>query len=130
MPLGDSRVWVPGGCTKGTRWTKGWAGEANTWAPGWEGLRLFPTQAVQARESSGSSAGGDGGSQLGGLGWGCVAWQPHVSLSQPRGVGSCQLEVENWHIEEVTDSFALVQVVDVIVVSRGWREAEERGEHF
>lgn len=37
----------------------------------------------------------------------------------------CQSEVENRHIKEVTDTFTLVQVVDVIVVSRGRRKTEE-----
>lgn len=39
-------------------------------------------------------------------------------------------EVENRNIKEITDTFTLVQVVDVIVVSRGWRESEEGGKHF
>lgn len=70
------------------------------------------------------------GAQLCGLRWEWVAWQPQVSLSQPHRARPRRSEVENRHIKEVTDSFTLVQVVDVIVVSRGWRKAEEGGKHF
>lgn len=41
-----------------------------------------------------------------------------------------QSEVENRHIKEVTDTFTLIQVVDVIMVSGGRRKAEKRGKHF
>ena len=40
-----------------------------------------------------------------------------------------QSEVENRHIKEVTDTFTLIQVVDVIVVSGGRRKAEKGGKH-
>lgn len=39
-------------------------------------------------------------------------------------------EVENRNIKEITDTFTLIQVVDVIVVSRGWRQSEKGGKHF
>lgn len=54
------------------------------------------------------------------------------SVSQPHRACSCQSEVENRHIKEVTDTFTLVQVVEVIVVSGGGgrRKAEEGGKHF
>lgn len=38
-------------------------------------------------------------------------------------------EVENRNIKEITDTFTLVQVVDVIVVSRGWRKSKKGGKH-
>lgn len=65
-------------------------------------------------------------------GVGEVPRQPQVrqSVSQPQRACPCQSEVENRHIKEVTDTFTLVQVVDVIVVSRGWRKAEEGCKHF
>lgn len=50
-------------------------------------------------------------------------------MSQPHRACLCQSEIQDRHVEEVTDTFTLVQVVDVIVVSRGWRKAEERGKH-
>lgn len=55
--------------------------------------------------------------------------QVRQSVSQPQRACPCQSEVENRHIKEVTDTFTLVQVVDVIVVSRGWRKAEEGCKH-
>lgn len=64
-------------------------------------------------------------SSLVGAGWGKVPRQPPTqSGSQPFGVCPCQSEVENRHVKEITDTFTLVQVVDVIVVSRGWRKTE------
>lgn len=56
--------------------------------------------------------------------------QVRQSVSQPQRACSCQSEVENRHIKEVTDTFTLIQVVDVIVVSRRWRKAEEGCKHF
>lgn len=50
--------------------------------------------------------------------------QLRQSGSQPFGVYPRQSEVENRHVKEITDTFTLVQVVDVIVVSRGWRETK------
>ena len=41
----------------------------------------------------------------------------------------CQSEFENRNIKEITDTFTLVQVVDVIVVSGRWRKSEEGGKH-
>lgn len=38
-------------------------------------------------------------------------------------------EFENRNIKEITDTFTLVQVVDVIVVSGRWRKPEEGGKH-
>lgn len=38
-------------------------------------------------------------------------------------------EVENRNIKKITDTFTLVQVVDVIVVSGRWRKSEEGGKH-
>ena len=55
--------------------------------------------------------------------------QVRQSVSQPQRACSCQSEVENRHIKEVTDTFTLIQVVDVIVVSRGRRKAEEGCKH-
>ena len=55
--------------------------------------------------------------------------QVRQSVSQPQRACPCQSEVENRHIKEVTDTFTLIQVVDVIVVSRGWRKAEEGCKH-
>lgn len=55
--------------------------------------------------------------------------QVRQSVSQPQRACSCQSEVENRHIKEVTDTFTLIQVVDVIVVSRRWRKAEEGCKH-
>lgn len=51
-------------------------------------------------------------------------------LSAHGSRGSSRSEVEDRHIKEVTDTFAFVQVVDVVMVSRGRREAEQRGKHF
>lgn len=51
------------------------------------------------------------------------------SLFQPHRACPHQSEVENRHIKEVTDTFTLIQVVDVIVVSRGRRKAEKGGKH-
>lgn len=56
--------------------------------------------------------------------------QVRQSVSQLHRACSCQSEVENGHIKEVTDTFTLVQVVDVIMVSRGQRKAEKGGKHF
>lgn len=39
-------------------------------------------------------------------------------------------EVENRNIKKITDTFTLVQVVDVIVVSGRWRKSEEGSKHF
>lgn len=39
-------------------------------------------------------------------------------------------EVKDRHIEEVTDAFALIQVVDVVVISRRRGEAEQGSKHF
>lgn len=38
-------------------------------------------------------------------------------------------EFENRNIKEITDTFTLVQVVDVIVVSGRWRKSKEGGKH-
>lgn len=61
-----------------------------------------------------------------------VPKQPQVrqSVSQPHRACPRQSEVENRHIKEVTDTFTLIQVVDVIVVSRGRRKAEKGSKHF
>ena len=56
--------------------------------------------------------------------------QIRQSVSQPERACACQSEVENRRIKEVTDIFTLDQVVDVIVVSRGWRKGEEGCKHF
>lgn len=55
--------------------------------------------------------------------------QVRQSVSQPHRACPRQSEVENRHIKEVTDTFTLIQVVDVIVVSRRRREAEKGGKH-
>lgn len=39
-------------------------------------------------------------------------------------------EVEDRHVKEVTDAFALIQVVDVVVISRWRGEAEQGSKHF
>lgn len=39
-------------------------------------------------------------------------------------------EVENRNIKKITDTFTLIQVVDVIVVSGRWRKSEEGSKHF
>lgn len=56
--------------------------------------------------------------------------QVRQSVSQPHRACPRQSEVENRHIKEVTDTFTLIQVVDVIVVSGRRREAEKGGKHF
>ena len=56
--------------------------------------------------------------------------QIRESVSQPERACACQSEVENRRIKEVTDIFTLHQLVDVIVVSRGWRKGEEGCKHF
>lgn len=56
--------------------------------------------------------------------------QVRQSVSQPHRACPRQSEVENRHIKEVTDTFTLIQVVDVIVVSGGRRKAEKGGKHF
>lgn len=38
-------------------------------------------------------------------------------------------EVKDRHIEEVADAFALIQVVDVVVISRRGGEAEQGSKH-
>lgn len=38
-------------------------------------------------------------------------------------------EVEDRHVEEVTDAFTLIQVIDVVVISRWRGEAEQGSEH-
>lgn len=55
---------------------------------------------------------------------------PAQSGSWPHRACLHQSEVENRHIKEITDTFTLIQVVDVIVVSRGRRKAEEGSKHF
>lgn len=55
--------------------------------------------------------------------------QVRQSVSQPHRACPRQSEVENRHIKEVTDTFTLIQVVDVIVVSGGRRKAEKGGKH-
>lgn len=52
------------------------------------------------------------------------------SLVCTRPQGQPQSEVEDWYIKEVTDAFAFIQVVDVVMVSGGRREAEQRSKHF
>lgn len=68
----------------------------------------------------------------GGVGWGGVGRGPRSASPGPSHTQHipCQSEVEHRHIKEVTNTFALVQVVDVIVVSRGRRKTEEGGKHF
>lgn len=39
-------------------------------------------------------------------------------------------EVEDRHIKKVTDTFTLIQVIDVVVISRWRREAEQGSKHF
>lgn len=56
--------------------------------------------------------------------------QVRQSVSQPHRACPRQSEVENRHIKEVTDTFTLIQVVDVVVVSGGRRKAEKRSKHF
>lgn len=66
------------------------------------------------------------------VGWGRSPSNPQVrqSGSQPHRACPCQSEVKNRHIKEVTDTFTLVQVVDIIMVAGGWRKTEQRGKHF
>lgn len=39
-------------------------------------------------------------------------------------------EVKDRHIKEVTDAFTLIQVIDVVVISRRRGEAEQGSKHF
>lgn len=83
---------------------------------------------LRDQKSLGKPRGGLLGS---GWGWGqsLVGSQPRLSGLQLHRTCPGQSEFENRNIKEITDTFTLVQVVDVIVVSGRWRKSEEGGKH-
>lgn len=95
--------WCSGSCGQNCAVRKGWGSQESV---------------VLKLDRSGVEGGPQAALRLDSL---CPSHTGHV----PR-----QSEVENRHIKEVTDTFTLVQVVDVIMISGGRRKAEKRGKHF
>lgn len=57
------------------------------------------------------------------------SWLPAQTVWVAAAQDMSLSEFENRNIKEITDTFALIQVVDVIVVSGRWRKPEEGSKH-